>query len=59
MDIGYNIADKNYGAVVYSKNLFREQCRLHLNARISLEWADYASQQEAVIPELVTEERHA
>jgi hypothetical protein len=30
IDVGYNIADKNYGAVVYSKNLFKEQCLLHL-----------------------------
>ena len=30
MDIGYNVADKNYGAVVYSRDLFIEQCRLHL-----------------------------
>ncbi len=30
MDVGYNTAGKNYGAVVYSKNLFKEQCLLHL-----------------------------
>ena len=30
IDVGYNIADKNYGAVVYSKKLFKEQCLLHL-----------------------------
>jgi hypothetical protein len=30
MDVGYNIADKNYGAVAYSKKLFTEQCLLHL-----------------------------
>lgn len=30
MDVGYNTADKNYGAVVYSKTLFKEQCLLHL-----------------------------
>ena len=30
IDVGYNIADKNYGAVVYSKDLFKEQCLLHL-----------------------------
>ena len=29
-DIGYNTADKNRGPVVYSKDLYREQCRLHL-----------------------------
>jgi hypothetical protein len=29
-DIGYNIADKNRGPVVYSKDLYREQCQLHL-----------------------------
>ena len=28
--VGYNIADKNYGAVVYSKDLFKEQCLMHL-----------------------------
>ena len=28
--MGYNIADKNLGAVIYSKSLFKEQCRLHL-----------------------------
>ena len=30
MEVGYIIADKNYGAVVYSKELFKEQCLLHL-----------------------------
>ena len=30
LDVGYNIADKNYGSVVYSKQLFKEQCLLHL-----------------------------
>ena len=30
IDVGYNIADKNYGAVVYSKDLFKEQCLMHL-----------------------------
>ncbi len=30
MDVGYNIADKNYGAVVYSIKLFKEHCLLHL-----------------------------
>ncbi len=30
MNVGYNIADENYGAVVYSKKLFKEQCLLHL-----------------------------
>ena len=30
LDDGYNIADKNYGAVVYSKELSKEQCLLHL-----------------------------
>ena len=30
IDVGYNIADKNYGAVVYSKDLFKEQYLLHL-----------------------------
>ena len=29
-DVGYNIDDKNYGAVVYSKELSKEQCLLHL-----------------------------
>ena len=29
-DVRYNIADKNYGAVVYSKELSKEQCLLHL-----------------------------
>jgi len=30
LDVGFNTADKNYGAVVYSKDLFQEQCLLHL-----------------------------
>ena len=30
LDVGYNIADTNYGAVVYSKTLFKEQCLMHL-----------------------------
>jgi len=29
-DVGFNIADKNFGPVVYSKELFNEQCLLHL-----------------------------
>ena len=29
-DVGYNTADKNYGAVVFSKELSKEQCLLHL-----------------------------
>jgi hypothetical protein len=29
-EIGYNNADKNRGPVIYSKDLYREQCRLHL-----------------------------
>ena len=30
MDVGYNLADKNYGAVAYSEELFKKQCLLHL-----------------------------
>jgi hypothetical protein len=30
LDIGFNMADKNYGPVAYSKELSREQCQLHL-----------------------------
>jgi hypothetical protein len=30
LDVGYNTADKNLGAVVYSKDLFKEQCLMHL-----------------------------
>jgi hypothetical protein len=30
LDVGYNISDKNYGPTVYSRELAREQCRLHL-----------------------------
>jgi len=29
-DVGYDNADKNYGAVVSSKELFKEQCLMHL-----------------------------
>ena len=29
-DVGYNAADKNYGAVVFSKELSKKQCLLHL-----------------------------
>ena len=29
-DVGYNKSDKNYGPTLYSRTLFREQCRLHL-----------------------------
>ena len=29
-DVGYNTADKKYGAVVFSKELSKEQCLLHL-----------------------------
>ena len=29
-DVGYNKSDKNYGPTLYSRELFREQCRLHL-----------------------------
>ncbi len=30
LDVGYNNSDKNYGPTVYSKELAREQCHLHL-----------------------------
>ena len=30
LDVGINIADKKYGTVVYSKNLFKEQRLMHL-----------------------------
>jgi hypothetical protein len=30
LDVGYNNADKNYGPTIYSRELAREQCRLHL-----------------------------
>ena len=30
LDVGFNNADKNYGPVVYSRELSREQCLLHL-----------------------------
>jgi hypothetical protein len=33
MDVGYHTADKNLGSVVYSKDLFKEQCLLHLEDR--------------------------
>ena len=29
-EVGYNNADKNRGPVIYSKDLYAEQCRLHL-----------------------------
>ena len=29
-EVGYNNADKNRGPVIYSKDLYTEQCRLHL-----------------------------
>jgi hypothetical protein len=30
LDVGYNNSDENYGPTVYSGELAREQCRLHL-----------------------------
>ena len=30
-DIGYNISDKNMGPVIYSRDLYIQQCLLHLN----------------------------
>lgn len=30
LDVGFNSSDKNYGPVLYSRELSREQCRLHL-----------------------------
>lgn len=30
LDVGYNSSDKNYGPVLYSKELSRVQCQLHL-----------------------------
>ena len=29
-DVGYNISDKNYGSVLYSRDLYLEQCEMHL-----------------------------
>ena len=29
-DIGYNASDKNYGPVLYSREKYTEQCKLHL-----------------------------
>ena len=29
-NVGFNNSDKNYGPVLYSRNLYLEQCLLHL-----------------------------
>jgi hypothetical protein len=31
LEVGYNNADKNYGPTIYSRELAKEQCRLHLD----------------------------
>ena len=30
LDVGYNMTDKNFGGAAYSKDKYKEQCRLHL-----------------------------
>ena len=52
MDVGYNLADKNYGAVVYSKEIFRKQCQLHLEDDKGTYWKIVDKSKEAVLDEV-------
>ena len=52
MDVGYNLADKNYGAVVYSKEIFRKQCQLHLEDDKGTYWKIVDKSKEDVLDEV-------
>ena len=57
LDVGYNIADKNYGAVVYSKELFKEQCLLHLEDDKGTYWKIPDRTKEDILEEVLLQLR--
>lgn len=56
-DVGYNIADKNYGAVVYSKELSKEQCLLHLEDDKGTYWKITDRTKEDILDEILSKLR--
>jgi len=57
LDVGYNIADKNYGPVVYSKKLFKEQCLLHLEDGKGTYWKITDRTKEDILEEVLLQLR--
>ena len=57
LDVGYNIADKNYGTVVYSKDLFKEQCLLHLEDEKGTYWKITDRSKEDILEDVLLELR--
>ncbi len=57
IDVGYNIADKNYGAVVYSKDLFKEQCLLHLEDGKGTYWKISDRTKEDILEDILLQLR--
>ena len=53
-DVGYNTADKNYGGVVYSKKLFKEQCLLHLEDGKGTYWKIEDQTREDILEEILS-----
>lgn len=57
LDVGYNIADKNYGTVVYSKDLFKEQCLMHLEDEKGTYWKITDRSKEDILEDVLLELR--
>ena len=55
LDVGYNIADKNYGTVVYSKDLFKEQCLMHLEDEKRTYWKITDRSKEDILEDVLLE----
>ena len=56
-DVGYNTADKNYGPVVYFKELFKEQCLLHLEDEKGTYWKITDRTKEDLLKEVLLQLR--
>ena len=57
LDVGYNIADKNYGPVVYSQKLCKEQCLLHLEDGKGTYWKITDRTKEDILEEVLLQLR--
>ena len=57
LDVGYNISDKNYGAVIYSKDLFKEQCLIHLEDEKETYWKITDRSKEDILEDVLLELR--
>ena len=53
-DVGYDNADKNYGAVVSSKELFKEQCLLHLEDGRGTYWLIAEKTRSDILEEILS-----